>query len=162
MNKIVFITCLSIFGLSAFVAQAIPNPWLECDNDINCGAEKAGFNFPLKVENYLVRAMEDMYEVRFSLNDNRKVIVRKSIKGYGTADENGVIDISGDYNQYNVNNTITLENGVKFAVRGDDDNYKVVNFAAETGYYSIMCDKGLNIQDIEYLYKLIEEAETTK
>ena len=162
MKKAVFIVFLGIVGLSAISAQTMPNPWIECGNDISCGAQKAGFNFPLNVENYTVRAMEGMFEFRFPLDEKRKVIVRKSVTAEGEADENGIIDISGDYNQYPVNKTVTLENGVKFSVRGDEDNYKVVNFAAESGYYSIMCAEGLNLQDIEHFYKLLEKAEAPR
>ena len=159
MKKAVFIVFLSIIGLSTISAQTMPNPWIECGNDISCGAAKAGFNFPLRVENYTVRAMEGMLELRFPLDEKRNVIVRKSVTPEGTPDENGIIDISGDHNQYPVNKTITLENGVKFSVKGEEKNYKVVNFAAESGQYSIMCDKGLNLADIEHFYKLLEEAE---
>lgn len=162
MKKAVFIVFLGIVGLSAISAQTMPNPWIECGNDISCGALKAGFNFPLNVENYTVRAMEGMFEFRFPLDEKRYVIVRKSTTAEGEADENGIIDISGDYNHYPVNKTITLENGVKFAVRGDEDNYKVANFAAESGYYSIICTEGMNLQDIEHFYKLLEEAEAPR
>ena len=162
MKKAVFIVFLGIVGLSAISAQTMPNPWIECGNDISCGAAKAGFNFPLKVENYTVRAMKGMLELRFPLDEKRNVIVRKSTISEGEADENGIIDISGDYNQYPVNKTVTLENGVKFGVRGEENNYKVVNFAAESGYYSIMCGEGLHLQDIEHFYKLLEEAEAPR
>ena len=162
MKKAIFIIFLSVAGLGVISAQSMVNPWIDCGNDITCGAEKAGFDFPLKVENYTVRAMNGMLELRFPVSGNRNVILRKSLTAQGEADENKIIDISGDYNQYPVNKTITLDNGVKFAVRGEEDNYKVVNFAAETGYYSIICDEGLNLQDIEYFYKLMEEAEAPK
>ena len=162
MKKAIFIIFLSVAGLGVISAQSMINPWIDCGSDITCGAQKAGFDFPLKVENYTVRAMEGMLELRFPLDEKHNVIVRKSTTAEGEADENGIIDISGDYNQYPVNKTITLENGVKFAVRGEENNYKIVNFAAETGYYSIICDEGLNLQDIEYFYKLLEEAEAPK
>ena len=162
MKKAVFMVFLGVAGLSAISAQTMPNPWIECGDDISCGTARAGFNFPLQVENYTVRAMEGMIELRFPLDEKRNVIVRKSVTPEGEPDENGIIDISGDYNRYPVNKTITLENGVKFSVRGEENNYKVVNFAAESGYYSIICDKGLNLQDIEYFYKLLEEAEAPK
>ena len=162
MKKAVFIVFLGLAGMSAISAHSMINPWIDCEDDISCGAAKAGFNFPLKVENYTVRAMKGMLELRFTLDDGRKVIVRKAETFDGEADENGIIDISGDYNHYPVNKTITLENGVKFAVRGDEDNYKVVNFAAESGYYSIMCGEGMNLQDIEHFYKLLEEAEAPR
>lgn len=159
MSKIGFVLGLVMISSAAFKAVALPNPWIECGEDLGCGAAKAGFNFPLRVADYTVRAMDDMLEIRFPLDDKRNVIVRKSVMPQGEADENGIIDISGDYNKYPVNQTVTLENGVKFSVRGEENKYKVVNFAAETGYYSIMCDEGLNFQDIEYFYKLLEAAE---
>ncbi|MBP5698160.1 MAG: hypothetical protein J6W96_01360 [Alphaproteobacteria bacterium] len=162
MKKAVFIVCFAVVASGAYVAHSMINPWIECGNDIACGAQKAGFNFPLKVENYTVRAMDGMLELRFPLKDGRKVIVRKAETFEGEADENGIMDISGDYNQYPVNKTVTLDNGVKFSVRGEDNSYKVVNFAAETGYYSIMCDEGLNKADIEYFYDLLAEAEAPK
>lgn len=143
-------------------ARAMPNPWIECNNDISCGEKKAGFKFPLKVKNYTVRAMNDMIEFRFPLKDHRNVIVRKSTMPDGEPDENGIIDISGDYTNYPINETVSLSNGVKFSVRGEENNYKVVSFAAETGYYSIMCDDGLNFSDLEYFYKLLEETEAPK
>ena len=162
MKKIGFMLCLATMSMLSFGASALPNPWIECGADIGCGAQKAGFDFPLKVENYTVRAMDGMLEIRFPLDEKRTVIVRKSVTPAGEPDENGIIDISGDYNPYPVNKTVTLENGVKFSVRGEEDNYKVVNFAAETGHYSIMCNEGLNLKDIEYFYKLLEEAESPK
>ncbi len=162
MKKAVFIVCFIIVALSTYSAQSMINPWIDCENDINCGIKKAGFNLPLKVENYTVRAMEGMLELRFSLKDGRKVIVRKAQTYDGNADENGIIDISGDYNNYPINKTVTLNNGVKFSVRGDKDKYKVVNFAAETGYYAIMCDEGLDEEDIDYLYNILSEAEAPK
>ena len=149
-------------ALNAYSAQSMINPWVDCGSDMSCGAQKAGFNFPLQVKEYTVRAMEGMLELRFPLNDGRKVIIRKAQTFDGKADENGIIDISGDYNQYPVNKTVTLDNGVKFSVRGEEDKYKVVNFAAETGYYSIICNEGLNKADIEYFYELLSEAEASK
>ena len=160
--KKVFIVCFLMVALNAYSAQSMINPWVDCGSDMSCGAQKAGFNFPLNVENYTVRAMEGMLELRFPLNDGRKVIIRKAQTFDGKADENGIIDISGDYNQYPVNKTVTLDNGVKFSVRGEEDKYKVVNFAAETGYYSIICNEGLNSADIEYFYELLSEAEASK
>jgi hypothetical protein len=160
--KKVFIVCFLMVALNAYSAQSMINPWVDCGSDMSCGAQKAGFNFPLQVKEYTVRAMEGMLELRFPLNDGRKVIIRKAQTFDGKADENGIIDLSGDYNQYPVNKTVTLDNGVKFSVRGEEDKYKVVNFAAETGYYSIICNEGLNSADIEYFYELLSEAEASK
>ena len=162
MTKVFVIMCAAAICAFSGAVQAIPNPWTDCGSDFQCGAEKAGFEFPLKLENYTVRAMNDMMEIRFLLDEDRAVTVRKSTMPKGEPDDNGIIDISGDYNKYPINKTITLENGVNFSVRGDENSYKVVNFAAETGYYSITCAKGLSLKDIEYFYKLLEEAEAPR
>ena len=159
MKKVLFTFCFAIITFATYSAQSMVNPWIDCGNDIYCGAKKAGFDFPLKVKNYTVRAMEGMLELRFSLDDGRKVTVRKALEFEGSADENGIIDISGDYNHYPVSKTIMIKNRVKFSVRGKEDSYKVVNFAAETGYYSIICDDGLKLEDIEYFYELLKDAE---
>ena len=163
MNKIRIAFCLTIIAVfSTRDAAAMPNPWTECGKDMVCGAKKAGFDFPLNVENRTVRAMDGMFEIRFSLNDEQRVTARKSQIADGEPDENGIIDISGDYNVYPVNKTITLENDVKFAVRGEENRYKVVTFAAETGYYAFMCDDGLSLSDIKRLYELAADAEAPK
>ena len=36
-----------------------------CNDDISCGAKKAGFNLPIRVNNYSVRAMEGLLEINF-------------------------------------------------------------------------------------------------
>lgn len=158
-NDITFPFCLGIIVYCVYPAQCMINPWIDCGDDISCRAKKAGFNFPLRVDDYTVRAMGGMLEPRFLIDKGRRVIIRKAQTFDDNADENGIIDIFGDYNQYPINKTISLDNGVKFGVRGYEDNYKVVNFAAETGYYSIICKDGLAKTDIEHFYKLLAEAE---
>ncbi len=150
----------SIFFISFVLAvcfnqavNAIPNPWVDCETDFSCGAEKAGFSFPLKVKNYSVRAMEDLFEITFPLDKKRTVTVRKSLKYEG--------DNSGVYTEYPVNKSITL-NDVIFNVRGKKNKFYVVNFASESGYYSIYCKEGMKIGDINHLYKLIQNAETKR
>lgn len=162
MNKIGFVLVSAVLTASCFKTVAMPNPWTDCGEDLACGAKTAGFDFPLRVKNRTVRAMRDMMEIRFPLDEKRVAIVRKSAMPDGRADENGIIDISGDYNNYPVNRTVTIDNGVKFAVRGDENNYKVASFAAETGYYGILCGEGLSLDDIRRLYDLLAGAEAPK
>jgi len=162
MNKIGFVLVSAVMTASFSESVAMPNPWTDCGEDLTCGAKTAGFSFPLRVKNRTVRAMKDMMEIRFPLDEKRTVIVRKSVLPDGKADENGIIDISGDYNNYPVNRTVTIDNGVKFAVRGDENSYKVASFAAETGYYGILCDEGLTLDDIRRFYDLLSEAEAPK
>lgn len=153
---------LSLLVFSFYKTSALPNPWIECGDDISCGADKAGFNFPLNVKNYSVRAMKDMLEITFPYNKWRMTTIRKSELYEGKADENGIKDISGDYNNYPVNKSIRLKNGVIFNVRGQKNKFYVANFAAETGYYSITCKKGLKNKDINHFYNLLKEAEAPR
>ena len=155
INKIFPIVVLvaSALSLNSF---AIPNPWIDCEDDISCGSKKAGFNFPLRLNSYSVRAMEGMLEITFQLDKKRNVTLRKAVE----YDVNS--DISGVYEYYPVNKTITLKNGVIVNVRGKKDVYYVVNFAASTGYYSAYSAQGMKISDIEYLYALIAEAEAPR
>lgn len=162
MKKILLLIIVCTIFTTYNKVFALPNPWIECGDNISCGADKAGFNFPLRVEKYSVRAMEDMIEITFPLDRKRMITVRKSQLYKGQADKNGIKDISGDYNNYPVNKTIKINNGINFNVRGKKNKYYVVNFAAETGYYSFTCNKGLTVKDIKYFYKLLEEAEAPR
>ena len=157
MRKILLIAFVSLFFMQN--AYSIPNPWIDCNEDMYCASQKAGFNFPLRVQNYTVRAMADMIEIRFPLDNKRIVTVRKSQNFDGEADESGIKDISGDYNKYPVNKTVKLKNSVIFNVRGYKNKFMVVNFAAESGYYSFYSKDGMYMRDINRLYKLLEEAE---
>ena len=163
MKKILYTTLITFCFLFAINAVfAIPNPWTDCGDDIHCSANIAGFNFPLQLKTYSARAMKDMIELSFPFDKKRTVTVRKSTLFDGTADENGIKDISGDYNKYPVNKTVWLKKAIPFRVRGDKNKFYVINFAAETGYYSITCKKGLKLKDIKHLYKLLEEAEAPR
>ena len=158
MKKLLYSSLFIVFLIFAYTvenrASAIPNPWIDCGDDIYCGAKKAGFNLAVRVKNYSVRAMEGLLEIRFPLDKKRNVSLRKS--------ENYDNNLSGVYEIYPINKTITLNNGVMFNVRGDKKRYYVVNFAAETGYYSIYSKEGLKLKDINYFYKLLEEAEAPR
>lgn len=163
MKKILYFALIISFSIfSVHKASALPNPWSECGNDISCAADVAGFNFPLQVQNCQIRAMKDMIEITFSNTWKRKVTIRKSVFYEGNSDEYGIKDISGDYNDYPINKIIWIEQSVPFRVRGDKNRFYIANFAAETGYYSIICEKGLKFKDIKYFYKLLEEAEAPR
>ena len=157
---------LSLIFLALFVLKHIsygmPNPWIDCNDDIYCASQKAGFNFPLRVKNYTARAMKDMIELTFPLDKKRTVIVRKSQLCNTNSNSNGINDISGVYYDYPVNKGIKLKNGVVFNVRGDKKKFYVVNFAAESGCYSFYSKGGMNLKDIEKFYTLLEEAEAKR
>ena len=149
-------------GYCAHKVNAMPNPWIDCEDDIYCGAKKAGFNLPVRVNDYSVRAMKGLLQISFPLDKKRTVIMRKSQTYDDIFDSNGVMDISGDYNEYPVNKTIYLKNTVPFNVRGQKNKFIVANFASETGYYSFYCKQGLTVSDLHKLYKLLEEAEAPR
>ena len=158
MKKLLYSSLFIVFLIFAYTvenrASAIPNPWIDCEDDISCGAKKAGFNLPIRVKNYSVRAMDGLLEIDFPLDKKRNVSLRKSEK----YDNN----LSGVYEIYPINKTITLNNGVMFNVRGNKNKFYVANFAAETGYYSIYSKEGMKLKDINYFYKLLEEAEAPR
>ena len=157
MKKVFYLIifmCLVLFCYTINNASAIPNPWIDCGDDIYCGAKKAGFNLPIRVKNYSVRAMEGLLEINFPLDKKRNVSLRKT----ETYKEN----LSGVYENYPINKTITLNNGVMFNVRGDKKKFYVANFAAESGYYSMYSKEGMKLKDINYFYKLLEEAEAPR
>ena len=161
MKNIKILLIIICFASVSFIQKAysIPNPWINCNDDIYCASQKAGFNFPLRVKNYTVRAMKDMIEIKFPLDTRRIVTVRKSQSYNGNPDKNGIKDISGDYNNYPVNKDIKLKNGVVFNVRGYKNKFIVANFAAESGYYCFYSKDGMYTRDLNRLYKLLEEAE---
>lgn len=161
-KSLISVIMVFYFIFAASTVLAIPNPWTECKEDIYCAASIAGFNFPLRIKNYTVRAMKDMIEFTFSIDKKRTVTIRKSLFFGGKFDEYGIKDISGDYNNYPVNKVIWIEKAVPFSVKGSKNKFNVVNFAAETGNYSITCKKGLKLKDIKYFYKLLEEAEAPR
>ena len=134
----------------------MPNPWIECGDNLECAAKKAGFQFPLVLSNYQVRAMSDMIEITYPLDKFRNVIVRKSLT------ETDNLDISGDYNKYPISDEVVLKSGVVINVRRDNTKYYVAYFAAESGVYSINCQKGMSLNELQGVFDVIEAAESSK
>lgn len=155
-NLLYILACFYILFLtgctkSSFVGM--PNPWIDCGQDLECAKNKAGFNFPVELSNINIRAMKDMIEIDYTIN-NKTVTLRKSKKYDGKG------DISGDYNIYPVNKELSI-NYIKFKVRGDNDTDKiyVVNFSLNKAHYAIMCDKGLNLDEIWDIYEVIRKTD---
>lgn len=134
----------------------MPNPWTECNTDFKCGTKNAGFNFPLSLSNYKIRAMKGMFEISYPLDEFRTVTVRKGF------DESNNGDNSGDYNKYPDNKIYTLENGVDINIRGDKNKIYVMYFMAESGVYSAKCEQGMTKREVEGIYNVIREAEEPK
>ena len=128
----------------------MPNPWIECDKDIDCAKRAAGFDFKVKAQDIKIRAMKDMIEINYPLDENRDVIIRKT-----TEELYNKTDISGDYNKYPIMDKIILDNGVEFLTRRDENLIYVAYFGAEDGFYSINCAKGMTKKELEEIYKII-------
>ena len=127
----------------------MPNPWTDCRDNLECAGKIAGFEFPLTIK--------DMIEVTYPLDEFRDVVVRKT-----TEDLYNKIDISGDYNNYPIKDTLTLDNGVNMLVRRDNNLIYVAYLGASTGYYSINCSKGMTKKELQQVYSIIAEVEAPK
>lgn len=154
--KVLFVCGLFVIFSTACTNSSyvgMPNPWIDCGQDIKCAKDKAGFNFPVKLSNCNIRAMENMIEIQYPFN-NKNITIRKSKKYDGSG------DISGDYNHYPANKEKSINN-TKFSVRGDNDTDKiyVANFSSKKSHYAIMSDKGLDLDEIWNIYEIIQKAE---
>ena len=140
------------------------NPWTDCGTNFNQAAEIAGFTFPLNISKCDVRAMKDMIEINYPLDQTRTVCVRKTDSSRFVNDNGGDYkgDISGVYINYPVNEKIMLKDSVPIYVRGTGDKIYVMNMVASNGYYSAYCKDGMSLQEIEQIYETIAEAETSE
>ena len=165
MKKILLLTTLIIFSTALILkTSAMPNPWIDCGDDISFCAAKAGFNFPLRVENYSARAMKGMFEIRFPLKklfSKNQITIRK-VTSCKNEQKGGFCDTSGVYNDYPIDKEVKIKNGVSFKVKGKNSKFYVALFGAETGYYSIYSENGFSKRDLEYFYKILEEAEAPR
>lgn len=145
-----------IFSMTACSKTSMENPWSDCQQDLNCAANAAGFQFPMVLSNFQVKAMDGMIEIVYPLDEKRELTVRKSSKEIN----NG--DISGDYNNYPITGKIKLDNGVILTVRRDTKFIYVAYFAAEQGYYSMNCAEGMTLKEVRGIYNIIAEVEAPK
>ena len=134
----------------------MPNPWSDCGKDSAAAQKIAGFPFEFAPNGYEIRAMNDIFEVRFPLDKNRIVSVRK------TMDETNGGDCSGDYNKYPVNKEYTLPNTVVVNIRGNKELVNVMYFCAESGCYSVQSNEGMTYDEIYQVFKMIEKVEAAK
>lgn len=139
---------------------SMPNPWVDCNQDFETAKKVAGFAFPLELQNSQIRAMKDMIEIRYPIDKNRVVYIRKSSELGREVNSHGLLDISGDYSEYPINEEVQLYNCVWFNLRRDKDKIYVANFSAESGLYSINCEGGLTTDEVKQIFKMIEKVET--
>ncbi|WP_372519555.1 hypothetical protein [Candidatus Ruminimicrobiellum ovillum] len=166
MKKIIFLllTFVVLVGCSGKVVEektkliGMANPWTDCGTDFEQASLVAGFTFPLKLSKCDVRAMKNMIEINYPLDETRTVCVRKTDTEKLANDG----DISGVYIEYPVNKEIMLKGAVPLKIRGTEDKIYVMNMAASNGYYSAYCKDGMTIEEIEGIYDIIAEAETSQ
>ena len=130
----------------------MPNPWHECNMDLDCGAKYAGFKFPVVLSNYEVRAMDGIFEVRYPLDEFRNVIVRKSNK-YKTD------MLSGVYIDYPINKEIKIKNEYPAQIRGTEDKIYVLNIHNSKNYYSAYCEKGMSLKEAEGIFEVLKTVD---
>lgn len=166
MRKLIVLLLISVVLVSCSnkaveekpMLVGMANPWTDCGTNFNQAAEIAGFTFPLKLSNCDVRAMKDMIEINYLLDEARSVCVRKTDTEKFVYDG----DISGVYIEYPVNKEIMLKDAVPLKIRGTEDKIYVMNMSASGGYYSAYCKDGMSLQEIEQIYEIIAEAETSE
>ena len=135
--------------------QAMPNPWTNCGDSFECATKVSGITFPLRLSNYQIRAMKNMIEVSYPLDEFRDVVVRKTDKYLSD-------DISGVYTKYPINRKMRLKNGVLLDTKGTFFKIYVMNMGAESGYYSAYCEKGMSKKEVQGVYNVIRDAEAPK
>ena len=130
----------------------MPNPWHECNTDLECGAKVAGFKFPVVLSNYHVRAMNGILEVTYPLDEFRNVIVRKSNKFKTDT-------LSGVYIDYPVNKEIKIKNEYPAQISGTEDKIYVLNIHNSKNYYSAYCEKGMSLKEAEGIFEVLKSVD---
>ena len=134
----------------------LPHPYRYCLN-LDEAAEIAGFNFPVKLQNCCeIKASERIIEIKYMISNLRFVFLRKSNKNI----RNG--DISGVHTYYPVSKEIKLKNNIPVNVRAKDDKIYIMYMSNLPYYYSVYCQEGMSLEEIEEIYNIIAEAEYEK
>lgn len=116
----------------------IPNPWIDCASLEEAG-KLAGFSFtaPDALEGYPEKYIgvieKEIAEVIFNDEDGAKICFRKGV---------GTDDISGDYNDYAVTETQTVD-GKTLTCKGDGGLVSNATWNDGTYAYSIMSTVGM-------------------
>ena len=137
------------------MAMQIANPFMEAD-DLQAAAELAGFEMaaPESIDGYpeiMIQVIKNemieifYYEGEFGEDGHKEVLIRK-----GVGDE----DISGDYNEYDENETTSI-NGMDVNLRGEGGAVKVAAWAANGYSYAIDSSEGLTKEEIENMVETI-------
>ena len=134
----------------------IPNPFIDCST-LDEAVKIAGFDVavPERIDGYpdtLIQAIENemvqVYYYEGSLEDegHKEVLVRKAV---------GSDDITGDYNEYSENETMSMH-GVDVTLRGEDGKVMAASWTQDGYSYAIDSSEGLASEEIEGLVEIIK------
>ena len=121
----------------------IPNPWVDCGDDLALAAEVAGFEFRIPaLANYTVSVLPgELIKVTYPKDEVTDIVLCEA----AVEPESG--DLSGDYNDYPVEETRTIS-GIEAAIRGDSELIYVANFNIGDSWYCISCTGGLSEEEL--------------
>lgn len=91
---------------------------------------------------YINTISRDLFQICY-VNKQNDIIFRMG---------QGAYDISGDYNNYKINNTVNI-NGINVKVKGDDNLIKVAVWSVNNMSYSISLNDGMKQDDIINIVK---------
>lgn len=157
MNKIknIFIILTIVLFTAACndetVLKDMTDTWQNCNSDMAKAARIAGFELPLDVQNYKVRASKNFLEVKFNY-EGKDITVRKT-------ENTDFADISGDYSDYPVKGEIVINKDVTIWTLGDGEKIYTANFSDFDYDYSINDKKGMSEKEVKAIYQLIGKAE---
>ena len=131
------------------ICAFIINPWIYCFDNLNCASKIAGFDFPLVLSNYHVKAKRGMLAISYPLDEARNVVLSKSRSEFKT-------DNRPEWQEICFVDCVSAEALIK------DNKIFLFYFGAESGYYSMRCDEGMTFDEAEGVYKMIADVEAPK
>jgi len=158
MKKIFLISLIFVFTASFVCAESfkgkfvgMANPWHDCEADFACAEKVSGLQFSMRLSNYWIRAMENMFEISYPLDEFRDVSVRKSF-GLFEGDNSGV------YTKYPINKTIHYDKNIPVKIRGTRNKVYVMNFSYRHFNYSAYCKEGMTKREAKGVYQNVMET----
>ncbi|MGN1021936.1 MAG: DUF4367 domain-containing protein [Lachnospiraceae bacterium] len=125
----------------------LPNPWTEYDT-LEEAEKAAGFTItvpdvPAGYTSVVYRVMDGLLELQYQDADGNRLILRKGDTATLGEEET---DISGDYTQYDAEETKEIS-GKEVTEKGDGTSVYCAVWTDGDYAYSIVCDQGLSDDD---------------
>lgn len=156
MNKkfgLLFILSLIIlFFINTVVySSELPEKWQNCGTDMACAKKISGFEFPLNIKKYKIKAADNFVEILMPFDKFRTVELRKT-QGSPFA------DISSCKKDFFVKDEINLSNDEVLFTQGEGKKIYTVNFWYDGYDYSVYCKKGLTKNEVIKIYEIIKSS----